>query len=144
MRRRGSFLIEMVVAALLIALLGAAMVKVAVQSGKLTASGANRLILELRARRYLDELATTSWPALVACNGRAPIALGDPGDDETYARLVASVRESVTVEEVAGGLMEARVKLEWPEVSTGRISTLAVSRLIARPTLSLESRFRMD
>lgn len=142
--KRGVSVVEVFLAVTVLSIVVVAVFGALVQARKVVACGGHRLVMELRARRYLDELASTSYPALLASRAAPAIPLGEPGDDPAYRALVAGARAQVALEEVEPGLLEARVTLEWDELATGRTSSLTASRLFARTTLALESRHRLN
>lgn len=141
---RGVSVVEVFLAAAVLSVVIVAVFGALVQARKVVACGGHRLVMELRARRYLDELASSSYPALLAMRAGVTIPMGEPGDDPAYRALVDGARATVALKEVEPGLMEARVTLAWDEVATGRTSELAAVRLFARSTLSLESRHRLN
>lgn len=141
--RAGIGLVEALAA---IALLVAALppiLNMVTTGGRMNHSAAMRLVLELRARRHLAEMSTTSYHVL-ASEPEFPVELEEPVDAEGYGPWIQDIRETATVRHVERGLLEATVRIAYRDATGQHAREIVARRLIASPTSALESRFSLE
>jgi hypothetical protein len=113
-------------------------------SSRMNHSAAMRLVLELRARRHLAEMSTTSYHVLPS-EQEFPVELEEPVDAEGYGPWIQDIDEEATVRHLERGLLEATVRITYRDPgASDHLREIVARRLLASPTSFLESRFSLE
>jgi len=147
MKRRstvGMGLMEAVFAVVILVSATIPIIQLSVASTKVTVGGVQRMVLQLRSRRYQAEIAST--PYIVCRNTQGypyPIVLAEPSDPVGYAPYVDGIQEGTMFVEVEDGLMVVMTQIDYAEKGLRSSPRVALSgQLKVDPTLSLKARFR--
>jgi hypothetical protein len=126
---------------LLLALMMVPLLEMSIAASRTTAGSNQRMILEMRARRHLAEVATTTHDAALAYVGRPfPVVLGNPDDQDGHGKYLRGITESTVLAEQVRGLVLATTTISWRDAATGGQVRFARSRrLFADPAHALKA-----
>jgi hypothetical protein len=140
----GIGILEPIVSTTIMFVMGIPVIAMVIQSGRATVAGNDRVILELRARRYLAEVSTTHFGHASSTVGKPfPFHPNEPKAGNGYQDLVGRCEVEARFEPIADGLARVRTTLKWKDRAMGD-RNIAATRLVADPTRSLTDGWTMN